>query len=155
MPRYALNNQLAGTPQNLSSSYKSIVIMTAQTTGLRRGKLDELVVGADGTPADNAIVWDISRQTAAGTATSATPTLKDPGDPAAATVGAVNATAEGTITASSSLLAVAINQRASYRWVASPGGELVWPATNAAGLAARAKSPAYTSTVTAAAGFQE
>jgi hypothetical protein len=53
------------------------------------------------------------------------------------------------------LLQVAVNQRASYRWVAAPGGEFVIPATNVAGIGVRAKSPAYASTATSSMSFWE
>lgn len=150
MANYAINNQLGGTQQNLSSSYKSIVIVTSSsTTQARRGQIYDVMIGTDGTPADNAVVFDISRQTAAGTATSVTPNLLNPADAAMLGAASANATAEGTITANSSVFFLGLNQRASYRWVAAPGSELVYPATNLAGFALRAKSASYTSTVTA------
>lgn len=155
MANYSTNNRLAGTQQNLTTTFKTLMALTAQTTGLRRFRIYELDFGADGTPADNALVLDVSRQTAAGTSTAATPNLLDPGDPAAATVGAVNFTAEGTITAASSLLSVELNQRTTYRWVAAPGSELVAPATNLAGFAIRALSPVYASTALATAMHSE
>lgn len=149
MANYNVNNALGGTPQNMSSSFKSIVMAYASNaTALRRGKIYDFFVGVDGTPADNAMVWDISRMTAAGTATTVTPPPLDPADSAMLGVGSVNATAEPTITANSSVFNLGVNQRASYRWVAAPGGELVYPATNANGLALRCKSAAYASTVT-------
>jgi hypothetical protein len=148
MAKYQAGNDLAGTAQNLSSSYKTIVALWAVTATLRRNKVYDVLVGTDGTPADNAVIWDISRQTADGTATSITLTALDPADGAFGGAAKANYTAEGTITAASSVWNVGVNQRASYRWVAAPGGELVGPATNLAGFALRAKSPGYTSTVT-------
>ncbi len=145
--KYATSNLLGGTQQNLSSSFKTIAALTAATASLRRAWIFDLMFGADGTPADNVITYDISRQTAAGTSTALTPNALDPADAGADTIGSGNFTAEGTITANSSVLGIAVNQRASYRWVAAPGSELVIPATNLAGFAARAKSPAYTGTV--------
>lgn len=150
MANYAVNNQLGGTQQNMSSSYKTIILTTASNaTQLRRGQVYDVLIGTDGTPADNALSFDISRQTAAGTATSVTPNALNPADAAMLGVAAANATVEGTITANSSVFFLGINQRASYRWVANPGSELVYPATNANGFALRAKSASYTSTVTA------
>ena len=90
--------------------------------------------------------YDISRQTAAGTSTAVTPNPLDSATRAAGTVGSANFTAEGTVTAASSVLYIPVNQRASYRWVAVPGSELVIPATNLAGFAIRARSGAYTGT---------
>ena len=149
MPLYSVSNTLAGTQQAISAAYKTLVSLTAATTGLRRGKISDISLGTNGTPADNAMEYDISRQTAAGTATAATPNPVDPADGVSSTVAALNATAEPTVTATSSVFQIAVNQRATYRWVASPGSELVWPATNLAGLAVRAKSAAYTGTANA------
>jgi hypothetical protein len=159
MALYATHNLLGGTQQNLSSSFKSITIIKAATATLRRGYVFEIAVGADGAPnaTDCAIVWDLSRQTADGTATAVTPNPLDPADTAAGTVSVANATAEGTITANSAVFDLAANQRASYRWVVNPGGpgELVIPATNLAGFALRAKSTTYASTVVGQLNFRE
>jgi len=157
MAKYSASNQLGGTAQNLSTAYKTILSLRAITATLRRAWLYELLFGADGLPnaTDCAIVYDVSRQTVDGTATAVTPVALDPADAASGSQTDVNYTAEGTITAASSLLAVSLNQRASQRWVAAPGSELVVPATNDAGLAVRAKSSTYTSTVVVPALFWE
>ena len=146
MPKYHTDNRLAGTQQNLAATFKTLVALTAATATLKRGRIMELLVGADGAPnaTDCQIVYDVSRQTAAGTSTAITPTPKDPADVAAGTVGAANFTAEGTITATSTLLNMSLNQRASQRWFAMDENDgLIWPATNLAGLAVRALSPTY------------
>jgi len=153
---YSISNSLAGSQQNLSSGYKSLTIVTASSSvEARRFKIYGLMLGTNGTPADNELEWDVSRQTAAGTATSATPNPLDPADAACAAAGAVNATAEGTVTAASSVFYFGMNQRASYYWAALPGGELVAPATNLAGFTLRAKSTGYTGTATGQIWFQE
>lgn len=156
MANYAVTNSNAGTPQSLSSSYKSLVgVNAASGTALRRIKVYDLLFGTTGTPADNYVTWDVSRMTAAGTGTSTTPTILDPADSAALTVATSNYTVEPTVTAASSLLNVGVNQRASYRWVAAPGSELVAPATNLAGFVVRALSGGYTGTASASMMFQE
>jgi len=154
MANYSVNNTLGGTQQNLSSSYKTIVSIVAGATA-RRGQIYDVIFGADGTPADNALVFDISRQTAAGTATTVTAVPINPADAAFSGTATANATVEPTVTATSSVLAMALNQRATQRWVAAPGGELVYPATNANGFALRAKSASYTSTAIIEAWFTE
>jgi hypothetical protein len=144
MAKYAIT----GTQSTVSGSYKSILSIAATSGSLRRGKVYDLLIGTNGTPADNYLQWDISRMTAAGTATSVTPQALDPADVAALGSANNNYTAEPTITASSSLLNVGVNQRASYRWVAAPGSELVFPATAANGLALRTLSGGYTGSAT-------
>jgi hypothetical protein len=144
MAKYAIT----GTQSTVSGSYKSVLSIAATTGALRRGKVYDVLIGTNGTPADNYLQWDISRMTATGTASAVTPNPLDPADAAAAGTAANNYTAEPTITASSSLLNVGVNQRASYRWVAAPGSELVFPATANNGLALRTLSGGYTGSAT-------
>ena len=140
MANYSVSNGLAGTLQATTGTFKTLLAVTAQTTSLRRIKLYDVMFGTLGTPADQSYEFDISRQTAAGTSTAVTPNPEDAADAAAFTVGSANFTAEGTITAASSLFYLGMNQRASYRWVCAPGSEIVGPATNLAGLAMRTRS---------------
>jgi hypothetical protein len=150
MPGYNSNNLLGGTQQAISTSFKTLVSVTASSgTSLQRGKIEEFVFGTDGTPADNAMTCDVSRQTAAGTATAITPTQLDAADGAWLGTATANATAEPTVTANSRVAGWGFNQRATLRWVAAPGQWLVYPATNVAGFAFRLKSPGYTSTAIA------
>lgn len=150
MSAYSSNNSNAGTQQAMTTTYKTLLALTAATATLCGARIYDVLIGTNGTPADNSMEFDISRQTAAGTATATTPVPLDGQFRAAGIVGAANATIEGTITAASSVFYIGLNQRASYRWVAAPGFELVIPATNLAGFALRAKSPGYTGTATGA-----
>lgn len=156
MAKYALSNTM-GSPSNLTTTYKTQWDITAATgaTTLRRGWVYDVTFGTDGTPADNAVTYKIDRQTTTGTRTAATPAPLDAADAAALLTCGVVTTIEPTVTASTQLLEIAMNQRATYRWVAAPGGELVIPATNVAGLGGRAKSPAYASTCVAIVHFWE
>lgn len=155
MRGYALSNLLAGTQQAMTTSYKTLVNFSASNgTLLKRAAVHEFSVGTDGTPADQVMTYDISRTTAIGTGTSATPTKLDLAEGATPMVGTVNHTGEPTVTAASSLWGAGINQRATHRWVAMPGQEIIIPATDAAGIAIRAKSPGYTGTAIAQMHFQ-
>ena len=154
MAIYAISNQNAGSPQNLTTTYKTILGFYATTgaTTLRRGWLYEFEIGATGAPnaTDCPIQYDVSIQTATGTSTALTPNPVDTGggDAAALLTYFANSTAEGTITASSSLFNVGLNQRASQRWIARDrASSLISAAVNNKGLACRALSPVYTSTV--------
>ena len=157
MALFAFSNGFAGTQQANTTTYKTQVSITAATgaTTLRRGWVYDVTFGTDGTPADNTVTYKIDRQTTVGTQTSITPAPLDTSDAAALLVCGGNTTVEPTITASTILLEVATNQRATYRWVAVPGSELVVPATNVAGLGARSKSPAYTGTTLVSWQFRE
>jgi hypothetical protein len=156
MAGYAASNLLGGTQQSLTTTFKTLLTLSASSAVLlRRAFVHEFVFGTDGTPADNVMTYDVSRITALGTGTTVTPNPVQSADGAAATVGTANHTSEPTVTANSSLWAAGINQRATHRWVAYPGQELVIPATNLNGLAFRAKSPGYTNTGTAQVEFTE
>jgi hypothetical protein len=155
MSRYATNNDLGGTKQALAAAYKTLISLTAETATLCGGKLYDLILGAAGTPADNAVEIDVSRQTAVGTSTVVTANSLDPAQRAAGSISEANYTAEGTITANSGLLKFVLNQRASFRWQAVPGSELIWPAVDENGLAVRAKAAAYTGTYDAHALHEE
>jgi hypothetical protein len=152
MANYALPNQ-AGTQTAIAAAAKGLILSYAFTTP-RRGKWYDMLLGTNGTPADTFVVYDVSRTTSspAGTPpyTSAVPTPLDGADAAASAICYTNATSstgEPTITSSTSMFNVGVNQRASYRWVAAPGSELVYPATSLNGLLLRASG---TATVTAA-----
>ena len=156
MPDYSASNELAGTKQAIASSYKTLLALHASSSvALRRPRIFDVIFGVEGTPSDQAIVWDASRTSVAGTGTSATPNAIDPADPAALTVATANLTVEPTVTAASNLLPAAVNQRATIRWVPTPGKELVIPATNLAGIAFRAKSSGYTGFANVMAMFNE
>jgi hypothetical protein len=129
MRRYAVEHQTsAGT--NLTM----LNVIAATTT---RGRIYDLLIGSDATPADVATEYQLIRTTAVGTGgTALTGRALDPGDPAAlitATGGTFSV--QPTKTASSGMLNIALNQRATFRWVAVPDGELVIPATSGNGIA--------------------
>lgn len=105
----------------------------------RRFKVYDLILGTTTTPADAAIRWTLTRVSAAGagTATTVTPAILDPADAAALADCHQDFSAEPTTYDSVALLAIALNQRASFRWVASPGGEIVVAATASIGVGIR------------------
>lgn len=106
---------------------------------VRPGIID-FSLGSDATPADNTAKYAFQRQTTAGTWAGAggaaiTPQALDPNDPASlCTANQGVASAGPTLTAAAFLYQVAINQRATYRWVAAPGQELKIPATASNGI---------------------
>jgi hypothetical protein len=106
----------------------------ADATRPRRGFLYDMAFGSEATPADAAIEWKVERQTAIGTGTTVVMVMLDPGSVLSEADGLENYTIDGTTTADTPLYGVALNQRATYRWVASPGGELVSPSTASNGF---------------------
>jgi hypothetical protein len=120
--------------QRTASTTLSLGTMTADATRPRRLRVYDIMFGSEATPADAALLWTFQRCTAAGTSTGVTPTMIDPGDVATEYDAGENHTIEPTYTATLILLNVPLNQRATYRWVAAPDGELVMPSTAANGF---------------------
>ena len=117
-----------------ASTTLSLGTWTADATRPRRLKFYDLILGSEASPADNPFLYIVQRCTTAGTLTSVTPSPVDPADAATESDAGENVTIEPTYTANLILLAIALNQRATFRWVASPGGELITPATASNGL---------------------
>lgn len=164
----------------MTAAYKTLVLAAASTQGagvntgngqLRRGKIYDILVGTNGTPADQAMEFQLSRATVttssgttfAGVLSSVSSAMSlDLADVGAQGFLVANSSNEGGI----SLLAtpapwyVGVNQRASYRWVCAPGSEIIFPAVSSAtggnGLCLQARSPTgYTGTATGGVMFQE
>jgi hypothetical protein len=110
------------------------VATVLSTAALRRGKLYELTVGCSGAPADNVFQWQVARITASGTNTPLTPVPLDPADGVAINVWGSVQTVAATYAAILPLLVIDLNQRATFRWVAAPYGELVHAGGAAVGL---------------------
>lgn len=180
MANYGVANSTtggAGVAQNAcTTTYQSMLAIAASSgnmtsnpanTGLRRGKIYDILVGTNGTPADNYMEFELVRITAGtsvvwtGTISSVssayTLDLADLGFNAFVTM---NASAETNLALGAGQpWYVGINQRASYRWVAAPGSEIVYPAVSSAtannGLALKVRSGGYTGTATTNILFQE
>lgn len=99
-------------------------------SGPRRLKISDIIFSSPASPpADNVIQWRIQRSTTAPTATAVTPEPLASADPVAVGLASENATANGTLTANAIPLEVVTNGRATFRWVAAEGSEIVIPAT--------------------------
>ncbi len=126
MERYHGHGSVAvGTAKGLLNLFRSAATPTS------RAKICELNVGCVAAPADAATQFAVIRTTAAGTEGSGfTPVNLDPGGPVSTSDFGVGVfSVEPTKTGSSELLVFSVNQRATFRWVAAPGGELILPAT--------------------------
>jgi len=125
-----------------AATRKTMLRLTGSTTLIF--KVYEWIVGSDGSPADGVFVYEAQRTTTTGTMTSVTPEPLDTahGLVAEATAGSL-ATAEPTY-AGVIALAIPLNARASQRWVAAPGGELVAARVASNGLGFGSRSPALT-----------
>jgi hypothetical protein len=152
-----------GIVASATTAYKSGGLAYASSTNgsaLRRGKLYEFLMGASSLPnaTDCAIEYDITRITATTTlaGTSYAPNVINPADTATPAALAFTALTAETTALGGTMFSVALNQRNSQRWqVVDEEQMIVWPATNGAGLTARALSTTYIGSVITAFTFKE
>jgi hypothetical protein len=173
MANFALTNSTAigagNAQQSMATTYKSLCVAgnssntsaTGGYAGARRMKLYDILVGTNGTPSDAAMEFDVALITLTASLTGITGTLVssvssgfglDPADVTFQAAMQINSTGEAGITAAVERWYLGINQRASYRWVCQPGGEILTAVSGTVqnGLTLRARSPAgaYTGTAT-------
>lgn len=173
-------NTVAGSTQHAqSASYNALVTTgnsstslatgqsTAGTPGFRRGRWFDMLMGTNGTPADNFMEFSVARVTM-GASTSLSLGISslssnmglDPADSFGfQALASVNSSVDASYTPLTEVFYVGINQRASYRWVCAPGSELLYPANSSAtgnnGLVLRSRSGGYTGTATGTVLFSE
>lgn len=138
-----------------ASATLSVGTITADATRPRRGKIYDLTFGSEAGPGDFAFLWQIQRCTTAGTSTVVTPQPLDPADAATESDAGENHTIDPTLTANAILMSEPLNQRATYRWQAVPGKELVYPATASNGLAVRTPTAGALVAITARVHYDE
>lgn len=103
--------------------------------GVARGKIGNIIISSGAAPDDQANNFDVKRTTGVGTeAGGITPTKLDPDTAPSSFDAGHGHSVEPTETASTVLLALALNQRASISWLANPGSELIMPATTNNGI---------------------
>lgn len=121
-----------------------------------RPMVNEIIVGVSTTPADQTYQACVTKFTAAGTAgSSPTPLPLDPGDVASVSTAGITHSAEPTYAATDDRLNIYLNQRATFRWVAQDGREIVGPATASNGIGTRMKASSATMTMQATVIFRE
>jgi hypothetical protein len=123
--------------QRTASATLDVGSLLTAAAAARRYKLLDFTLGSEATPSDVAFLWQLFRRTGTATAGSAPSiTNLDQGDTIASTLVANQApTVNGAGGSTAPLISVALNQRATYRWVAAPGSELVTNATASQGYA--------------------
>lgn len=131
----------------------AINLFNPAATPTSRGAITEVISGGAGTPGDNSATFLLNRTTAVGTEGSGlVPNNLDPAGPAGAYDSGLGVFgAEPTYTSVKHLLRFALNHRATFRWIANLGFELMMAATqnNGAGLKSSASSStqAYAHTI--------
>jgi hypothetical protein len=117
-----------------ASLVASLGSVSADATRPRRFEIYDLLIGSEAAAADNPFLYVLQRFTAPGTSTGVVPQPLDPADAATEMDAGENHTVEPTYTAAAILLEIALNQRATFRWIATEGGRLIAPATASNGI---------------------
>jgi hypothetical protein len=109
-----------------STTANAGIIQVAQGSTVKDVKLYEWEISPGGAAADNNYQVQWQRQTTKGTWTTTVTSapLAGPNALAANSTCYLISTVAGSLVSNSVLLSVGFNQRAGYRWVAVPGGEI-------------------------------
>jgi hypothetical protein len=137
-----------------SANVQGVALVVAAASGMRRIKIYDWSMSCDASPADNVFTHIAQRCTTAGTGSTVTAKPTDPADAAAGAVCKDTITADPTLTSGEIMIRVPLNQRATFRWVAPPYGELVVPATASNGFLF-GLSAASTTTMSNTVSFEE
>lgn len=119
---------ISGTGLNTSG----VALLGVTSTAAVRPKIYDIIIGSRAAPLDDTCTYEVARATTAPTATAVTPSPLDLLSSSAIAGAWQNATTlptKGVI-----LLTVSLNKRATFRWVAAPGSELISAATVAYGI---------------------
>lgn len=135
-------------PVDAVTNTASAILKSLCGTASVRPMLYDFFIGSHATPAEQAAQYAFLRTTATGTTATAlvVPQPLDPGDPACSSVAAKGTYGTDPTTTGVALLNIALNQRATQRWVCAPGGEIVLAASvsNGVGLKSVATTAAFT-----------
>lgn len=138
-------HRFSGYGSAATGTNKTVLALLSSTSV--RPCLYEFSLGSSSSPADVATLFLLGRSTAVGTEGSGfTPLPLDAADAAAQADYAVAHSVEPTYTAGGILWGASLNQRATFRWVANPGGEFVAPASANNGIGLYSSSSGATPT---------
>jgi len=119
----------------------NLTILALESAAAVRGRVHQLVIGSDATPADVATEFAALRHTAAGavgTAVTEKPTAESMFSAAGCNLrGGTMTEPTYEAVATEALLQFALNQRATFTWIANPGRELITTAGTANGIGVR------------------
>lgn len=105
-----------------------------QGIAVKRGWVYDALFSQGSAAGDGTIRWEVNRATTSATGTAAVEVALDPGSGVALLLSEEDVTAGPTVAVDTQMLDFDLNQRASFRWVASPDGEIIIPATVSAGI---------------------
>lgn len=118
----------------------NLTVMALESSASVVGKIHQFILGSDATPADVATRFNIIRHTTAGTGGTAVVELAVDPQGAAAACNLRGGTMTEPSYAADFLMEVALNQRATFTWIANPGRELRTTVGTANGIGVRSVS---------------
>ncbi len=128
-------DRYSATGANTLTTTPGDTVLAIEGVTTIRAHIYDLAWGSIGTPADNVIQWLVRRATALGTPDSVVVAQPlDDAAPTALTQAGEDHSAEPTYAAGSEIIDIGLNQRASWRWVAAPEGEIVLEASATAAI---------------------
>ena len=133
----------------------NLTIITIASTAAVRATIEEFVVGSITAPADQATEFNLLRHTTAQTGGTALTEKAHDEDNVAATCPAVGGTMTEPTYESTELYNFAVNQRATFRWVARPGKGFKTTIGTANGIGLRSISSGATPTINASLSWEE
>lgn len=127
-----------GVHRTAAGSNLSLLVLESSASVV--GKIHQIIIGSDATPADVATRIDALRHTTAGT--GGTAVVEKPTDPQApaASCNLRGGTMTEPTYESDFLLEIPLNQRATFTWIANPGRELRTTVGTANGIGVRSIS---------------
>lgn len=130
MPHYSV-----AVPDIVAGADPQTLINVFSVAGVSRGKIHNIILSSGAPLDDQAANFEAKRTTGVGTEGGGkTPVALDPDTQASSFDAGYGHSVEPTETASSELLALSLNQRASISWMAQPGAELIMPAITNNGI---------------------
>ena len=132
MARFGVGHAGATSGTNLT------IISVNVTATLTRPKIYDLTIGSDATPADQAAEFQVLRISASGSTGTALTAMGLESTSLTANANSIGGpfTVEPTFVVGP-MLSIALNQRATFRWVAAPGSELTGGPLQSSGIALR------------------
>lgn len=136
----------------------NLTILALESAAAARGRLHQIILGSDATPADVATEFALLRHTAAGIGgTAVTEKPADPLGPAALCNLRGGTMTEPTYetVGTEALLQIALNQRATFTWIANPGREIATAVGTANGVGLRSIASGGTPNINATLAWDE
>lgn len=139
----------SGTGTQATATANRSAIFVEEGATVRRAKVYDIMIGCAATPGDQAARYGVYRATGGTAAGTAVTEFALDGADVAATIAALSDVSTEP-TGKTTCLDIPLNQRATFRWVAAPGSEIIIPATadNGVGIEVLATTSAHVPIVT-------